>query len=346
LTPQEFEKEFQNRLGIYENVRSAVFGVIETQLNSIKVQRLPLQARIKAGESAKRKQVDKKYSEPFKNMTDLLAFRVVVYVAEDVDAVEHVIRNCFEVDEANSVDKRVPVEVGRVGYRSLHLVCSLGKDRNKLPEYKSVCNIPFEIQVRTILEHTWAEIEHQKNYKSKVALPSELQRRLFVLAGTLELVDRELSSISQDARRYAALAASSDESIEADLVSATSLVAILQSALARRDTTKTISNTGDGDYSNLIGELSAFDIKRNQALSELIETNLDKALEKNEKELYVHGLVRDTMFFANPEKFFEKTYSGQYVFEHWDLDILSKISGVDALELAIRYGAEIEYSQE
>jgi ppGpp synthetase/RelA/SpoT-type nucleotidyltranferase len=52
--------------------------------------------------------------------------------------------------------------------------------------------------VRTILQHAWAEIEHDIQYKSARALPPALRRRLAALAGLLEIADREFQAIRDE----------------------------------------------------------------------------------------------------------------------------------------------------
>ncbi len=58
-----------------------------------------------------------------------------------------------------------------------------------------------EIQVRTILQHSWAEMEHDISYKSDQQIPNELQRRFLALAGLLEIADREFNSIQKEDER-------------------------------------------------------------------------------------------------------------------------------------------------
>jgi hypothetical protein len=56
----------------------------------------------------------------------------------------------------------------------------------------------FEIQVRSVLEHAWAEIEHEIVYKSGVSHPDEMLRRFASLAGTLELLDNEFLQFREE----------------------------------------------------------------------------------------------------------------------------------------------------
>jgi hypothetical protein len=53
----------------------------------------------------------------------------------------------------------------------------------------------FEIQIRSILEHAWAEIEHEVVYKAGVDYPTAVRRRFAALAGSLELLDAEFLSL-------------------------------------------------------------------------------------------------------------------------------------------------------
>jgi hypothetical protein len=74
----------------------------------------------------------------------------------------------------------------------------LKDSRTKLPEYGPYINRVAEIQVRTILQHAWAEIEHDIEYKTSVTIPKAIKRRFMALAGLLEIADREFQSIQNE----------------------------------------------------------------------------------------------------------------------------------------------------
>lgn len=100
----------------------------------------------------------------------------------------------FNVLEYN--DKSDELEADeRFGYRSVHYLAKLRDSRAQLLEYKRFAGLVVEIQARTILQHAWAEIEHDVQYKARTALPAEVRRRFMSLAGMLEVADREFEAI-------------------------------------------------------------------------------------------------------------------------------------------------------
>jgi hypothetical protein len=61
----------------------------------------------------------------------------------------------------------------------------------------------FEIQIRTILQHAWAETDHDLGYKSEASIPLEIRRRFSRIASLLEIADAEFSSIRSYLNDYA-----------------------------------------------------------------------------------------------------------------------------------------------
>jgi tetratricopeptide (TPR) repeat protein len=89
-----------------------------------------------------------------------------------------------------------PAELG--GYQSKHLLVKLGEDRSSLVENEEFVDLVCEIQVRTILQHAWAEMEHDIQYKNDEEIPLDLKKRFSALSGLLELADREFQNIQLD----------------------------------------------------------------------------------------------------------------------------------------------------
>ena len=113
---------------------------------------------------------------------------------------EATLRKEFTINKKQSHDKRFILGLKEFGYRSVHLIAKLKGSRARSPEYTDLQGIWFEIQVRSILEHAWAEIEHEVVYKSGIKYPRSTIRRFAAIAGSLEILDREFGEIRKERR--------------------------------------------------------------------------------------------------------------------------------------------------
>ena len=135
-------------------------------------------------------------------VTDLAGVRVITYFHDDVDRAAEILKSEFTIDAANSIDMRARLDPDRFGYLSLHFVVSLSPARSQLPEYRRFTGLPAELQIRSLLQHAWAEIEHDLGYKSAQSVPSPIRRRFSRLAGMLELADAEFAAIRDASANY------------------------------------------------------------------------------------------------------------------------------------------------
>jgi len=138
-----------------------------------------------------------KYKDPIKNITDLSAIRIITFFQSEVPEICKIIEDNFEVIE--KIDKNKILEKNNtLGYKSIHFLVKLNNDRLKLLEYIKYSDNISEIQVRTIMQHAWAEIEHDIEYKSEINVSQSIRRRFLSLAGLLEIADREFQSIHDE----------------------------------------------------------------------------------------------------------------------------------------------------
>lgn len=136
------------------------------------------------------------------DITDICAMRIITYFSDDVDKIADLIRSLFQIDEVNSIDKREVDDPTKFGYVSLHYIISLKEDRTSLVEAERFKNLKIEIQIRTILQHAWAEIEHDLGYKTIGDIPANVRRRFSRLAGQIELADEEFVRIKESVKEY------------------------------------------------------------------------------------------------------------------------------------------------
>jgi putative GTP pyrophosphokinase len=157
------------------------------------------------------------------DITDLAGIRIITYYSDQVDNVAKIIEREFEVDKENTIDKRKIMDPDKFGYISLHYIIKLNDARKQLPEYERFKELKAEIQIRTILQHAWADIEHDLGYKSKDAIPRDIQRDFNRLSGLLELADKEFLGIRNSLSEYKKYVSSNinnhDEEILIDKIS-------------------------------------------------------------------------------------------------------------------------------
>jgi len=190
--------KYVNELQQPYNLFSAkIHELISTILKNNGIVVHSITSREKSPDSLKNKilREGKEYDDPLHDITDLAGVRIITYYPSDVDKIIPVLRSEFAVDEKNSIDKRKTDDPSIFGYVSVHLVIELSNERCQFTEYGIYKNLKCEIQVRTILQHAWAEIEHDIVYKSNEEIPYQLRRQFASLAGLLEIADREFEQL-------------------------------------------------------------------------------------------------------------------------------------------------------
>ncbi|MBA3940257.1 MAG: hypothetical protein C0520_03500 [Sphingopyxis sp.] len=186
----------------YEELASVVGRVIEECLSKREITVHSVQHRAKdpmsfgrkAATPSDRKPENPKYENPIEEITDLAGVRVITNVLQTLSDVDELLHQEFEIVERSDKGKTL-LDEEKFGYRSVHYLVKLSKNRSNLAEYERYASGIVEVQVRTILQHAWAEIEHDIQYKSSYSIPSEIRRRFMSLAGMLEVADREFEAI-------------------------------------------------------------------------------------------------------------------------------------------------------
>jgi len=201
----EATQKYQQIRSLYEIFSVKIKTILDESLKGNGINVATIEQRAKSidsfGEKASLRstinQDSPKYIDPIKEITDLAGIRVITFFPRTLEKVDEVIRSEFEVLE-KSDKSDVLKEEERFGYQSIHYLIKLKQNRIALSEYSQFDGLIAEVQVRTILQHAWAEIEHDIQYKSVEVIPTEIHRRFIGLAGLIEIADREFQAI-QDA---------------------------------------------------------------------------------------------------------------------------------------------------
>src|SRR2546426_985006 len=169
--------------------------LVEAAVREIGVFTHLVSSRAKTPDSLRAKLRRKKYTRPKQQVTDTIGIRVITYYRDDVDRVADRLRREFDTSAKHTTDKRLALGLRDFGYRSVHLIARLKPAQILTPQHQTLRDRWFEIQIRSVLEHAWAEIEHEIVYKAGVNYSPSVLRRFAALAGSLELLDREFRSL-------------------------------------------------------------------------------------------------------------------------------------------------------
>jgi putative GTP pyrophosphokinase len=185
-------------------------GLVTTLLDDGGINYLSVTGRAKSVASFAAKasrQIDGRavYADPLEEITDQIGVRVITYLRGDVAAVADLLTDQLRVLDDRDMGQETASQ-GRFGYASRHLLVT-SPDRRTAPvtgarrapaAHDILGGQRAQVQVRTVLQHAWAEFEHAIRYKGTI--PEEdvpdLDRRFTLAAGLLELADREFTLIS------------------------------------------------------------------------------------------------------------------------------------------------------
>lgn len=194
------KRKYDELVPKYREIEGIVSALLEAELKKADINVMEIPHRIKTWSSLEEKLYRKqdKYSG-VDYITDLLGFRVICFFSSQIDEAADIIDRIFEVDVENSCDKRMLISPNAFGYVSLHKICSLRKGDDHPEE---LTNLKFEIQLKTILQHAWAEIEHDLGYKTALEIPRDVRREFSRVASLLEIADNSFENIKTSLNEY------------------------------------------------------------------------------------------------------------------------------------------------
>jgi putative GTP pyrophosphokinase len=176
------------------------------RLNEIKFHLIDGRAKTIESFQEKIRRPNKSYPDPLKELADLSGSRVIVYYHDDVEKVASVLASEFQVVEKEISHQASEYNPEQFGYISLHYIVKISQGRADLAEWKPYEDLLIEVQIRTVLQHSWASISHALQYKNEVDVPKNLRRKLNRLAGLFELADEQFIDIrheSEEAKQTA-----------------------------------------------------------------------------------------------------------------------------------------------
>ncbi|MDH0175882.1 hypothetical protein N7319_11765 [Aeromonas dhakensis] len=319
---KEHSEWAENILPNHHRLTDSAVTILDSLVRKSGMDVLSISGRTKTLDGILEKIKRKNYKNPDKDMTDISGIRVIVYLESDISTVSRIIESAFNVDEKNSLNQDERLLVNQTGYRSVHYVCDLGKKRVTLPEFSDLVGLKFEVQVRTVLQHAWAELAHDRNYKFSEKLPPSIERSLYLYAGMLEIADRGFSELSQKIDEYVknihSKTAQGNLNYTLDSLSLKEFV----DNWAKTNQLEIESGYSKSISSDLLFELEQFGIRTAQQLHDIIPPDYASICTSSNYIQSIFGIVRDWMLIYDWRRFikdvdFNWVMSTEHVFDKY-----------------------------
>ncbi len=306
MLAHDFENSYYQYINTYENVALVAAQVLRAHLDCHQIAYIDIPTRIKSMDSAMKKFKSKNYHD-ITQLTDLIGIRVIALVEKDLNIIENIVRDTFVIHDEASINKSALLGTDRFGYRSIHYICSLNINSPLLSENFGLASIRFEVQLRTALAHTWAEIEHKGSYKQQNSLPEHLKRRFSLLSGLLEAADLEFNRLTEDIDRYYQSMNPTPKKVLPNKMQHTMLMDFIHSKIHSLGLQTELISIDDIDSISLSKKLHHFDIHTIDELNTLFDYNELKLIlqymEEYQQKKTLFTLLSSMLIKKNPRKY-------------------------------------------
>jgi ppGpp synthetase/RelA/SpoT-type nucleotidyltranferase len=170
-----------------EKFSSIIENLIIDEIKQSRIDIISIETRVKTLESFLEKCMRKNINNPFTDITDLIGVRIVFPFFDDLEKMEVILKKNFDI--LKKVDKKQEQGYKVFAYEAVHY--HLLYEGNV-----------FELQLRTLIQHTWAVLDQKLFYKTRDKVPHQIRRRMNRLIALFELVDEEFQELKDDCKEY------------------------------------------------------------------------------------------------------------------------------------------------
>lgn len=204
MTQDEFQAKYESEIPMFQAWGNFILNYI---INELKLKlghryydyiKAPPTNRVKTTDSIITKAFitkKDKYKDPYNEITDKVGARFVVLLTDQLKLLQEIIENCdsWKYSRDRDFDHEKELNPQIFDYQSIHYVLTASKDF----EYNGVAikeNTPCEVQLRTLLQHAYAELAHDTIYKGEVKVSSEVRRIFAKSMALMETTDELMVS--------------------------------------------------------------------------------------------------------------------------------------------------------
>ena len=322
---KKYIEKYKEEKDLYEDfaqkVLNVIKAIIENELPEVKI--ASYSSRAKTIDSLTKKLQKNKYNAD-SEITDLAGARIIAYSRKDIAKIEDIVKKNFAIDVSNSINKTSTLGNDKVGYRGCHYVVSYDAARMQMPENKKYKNRKCEVQITSLIAHTWSEITHEKGYKFEGELPAALERRKNLLAGMLELADLEMDEYVQAYDSYVYKIKQEVEQGGLEL-----LINSMSLEKYMRWKFPTMIPQVFRDIDEVIKELNLYGLKTIGELNKLVSRQFEQCVHQMEWRSS-DGIIRNILILSNADKYFSEVWNSAMkqmnqknyeLYKHFGVDI-------------------------
>lgn len=195
--------EYEQRRGKYQRLKDEIIFILEQELRAQQIPFHEITGRVKPFDSFIDKARRQESNAPFETILDVCGIRVICLFLSDLQQIGEIVESKFAIHIKDDKIHTKPEEA--FGYLSVHYIGSLPASFSG-PRYDDLKDFKFEIQLRTIAMHAWATISHYLDYKSPLAIPSDLRKDFNALSALFYVADTHFEVFfhsSQEAKEVA-----------------------------------------------------------------------------------------------------------------------------------------------
>jgi GTP pyrophosphokinase len=126
-------------------------------------------------------------------ISDLIGIRIVCLYEDQISVLSEILQRHFRILDVTDKISAVESTEDSFGYKGLHMDLALSDEIASQPKYLPYADLPFEVQIRSLIQDAWSVLDHKIKYKKSI--PIDLKRRINVLSALFELADREFREI-------------------------------------------------------------------------------------------------------------------------------------------------------
>lgn len=158
IDPLFIEQEYNNIRAKFQTLCNEVVRQIEHSIENKGIKlAVPIQSRAKTVISVLEKVRSGRFSikKSVLEFQDLAGIRIITLFKRDAALAESIIDEIFDIKRKYNLAEKLTAS--EFGYLSTHMICTLKDEWTKLPTMNGLKDLTFEVQVRTLSQHSWAE---------------------------------------------------------------------------------------------------------------------------------------------------------------------------------------------